>query len=480
VSRTARWICRTLLAVAALSASVALAETTDSLRRLDTLDRRSPRRSRLSKQPNATAPVDIAMGDTLQIICARKEPVFADACGTLPTLSSRVLQHIAPQQSGAQAKVAIEAISLLTRSLTSRLAELRHGASGLSFQEFSLDFHGLNVPMRSLAHAVVPLWGGAGEGNDALPPTPNAGGEGDAAEGGLSGGFFSGSLGSGRRPADETGLLGFGLHDRSVTLGTDRRIGGGFIGAAAGSSSLGADLGDAGGHLGTSSYTLSVYGTRPGLFGGEGAGAAGPGAHYDGAYLDGAFMVARQRYESRRLIDVPGLPAVLRALSSNNANVFALMAGGGIDAHRGGLALDTSLRGTWTAARIGGYSERGADPLDLAVEAQTIHSALATAQVDLTYTWSAGWGVLRPSLSGSLVHELKNAARTVGGHFLSDPGGTPFAVPLDRVDANYGHLDAAVQALFPHGFSAFVHYGRDAHRSDLHFRTIDFGVRKEF
>jgi hypothetical protein len=79
-----------------------------------------------------------------------------------------------------------------------------------------------------------------------------------------------------------------------------------------------------------------------------------------------------------------------------------------------------------------------------------------------------------------MIHEFKSGARLVTARFVHDSGQLSFTIPIDSPDANYGKLGAGLQAEFPHGYSAFVEVTQDVLRSDLHFRTLQFNLRKAF
>src|SRR5438270_1398686 len=73
------------------------------------------------------------IGQVLDGICARNDPMFSSVCAALSKLStsdlSPVLERIAPQESGVQSKVATEVVSAVTSAIEVRLATLRTGRS---------------------------------------------------------------------------------------------------------------------------------------------------------------------------------------------------------------------------------------------------------------------------------------------------------------------------------------------------------------
>jgi outer membrane autotransporter protein len=285
--------------------------------------------------------------------------------------------------------------------------------------------------------------------------------------------FVSGNLGSGERNARD-GQLGFDLESQGLMFGVDRLLGQNIVGASLNLMQLDADLSDTNGSVDTSGWSLSLYGSRGGLF----AGSA-PNAKFDGVHLDGSVTYGRNTYEAERELTIAGL-TLARATSENDANVFALAAGTGLEAHTGRTDFDFSLGGTWSRANIDDLTEEGTGPLILFVQGQDIESLTGTLGLNVRSAFAVPFGTLLPSLRAELLHEFKSDARLVTARFLRDRLGTTFTVPLDRPDANYGRIGAGLQAVFPFGWSASVEATQDVLRSDLKFRNVQFNVLKSF
>ena len=105
---------------------------------------------------------------------------------------------------------------------------------------------------------------------------------------------------------------------------------------------------------------------------------------------------------------------------------------------------------------------------------------MATAGLNVRSAWAVPFGTLLPSFRAEMIHEFKSGARLVTARFVRDTLGTSFTVPIDSPDVNYGKLGAGLQAEFPRGYSALLEVTQDVLRSDLHFRTLQFNVRKAF
>jgi outer membrane autotransporter protein len=421
----------------------------------------------------ATGPVAVPIARVLDQICARNEnDGFAPVCNALSQVGdgqlTSVLEHVAPQQSGAQSKVASEVVSVVAAGVGSRLAALRSGAERFSVNRLSLTIDGRPVPVAALANALLPLTKGMTSAAD----EPEADFNGWSA-------FLSGDLGSGKRIARD-GQLGFDLKTRGLMFGVDRLVRDTVVGVSANVMKLDSTLSDSAGSLDTKGYALTLYASRGDLFAGTAAPAtAGSGMRYDGVHLDGSLTFGRNRYDAEHVVDIPLLPSS-RARSSNDANVFALSGVTGIDAHSGKTDFDLTLGGTWSKAQIDDLTETGSGPLILFVEGHDVESLTATGGFNVRTAWPVPFGILQPSVRAELVHEFKSGARLVTARFLRDRLGTSFTIPLDQPDPTYGKLGAGLQAVFERGFSAHLEYTQDVSRSDLHFRTVQLNISKSF
>jgi len=419
----------------------------------------------------ATGPVAVPIAEVLDGICARNEGIFSNVCSALGRLSddrlTPALESVAPQQSGAQSEVASEVMSVVTSGIGARLSALRSGTQRFSLGQFSLRSNGRDVPVALLAKALFAA---------ASDQQTDAGGVPEEDYNGWSA-YLSGNLGSGeRRP--RPGETGFDLETRGVMAGLDRQFGAAVFGASLNLMQLDAKLDDSTGKLDTTGYALSVYGSRGGLGGNTDPGT-GSGTRYDGVHIDGSITIGRNNYEAEHDVQIGSLD-LPTARSENDANVFALSAGAGVDLHRGRTDFDASLSGTWSRASIDDLTEDGPGPLILFVEGHEIESLVATAGLSVRSAIPVSFGVLLPTFRGEMIHEFMGGARLVTARFARDTQSASFTIPLDRPDANYAKLAAGLQAVFPRGVSAYVEVIQDFLRSDLRYRNIQFNVSKSF
>src|SRR6185436_3116315 len=415
----------------------------------------------------ARGPVAVPIARALDQICARNEEPFNSPCRALSALSDNdltpTLERVAPQQSGAQSKVASEVTSAVATGIGARLAAVRSGVERFSVAGLSLDINGTSVPIGALAKALM--------------PQPKGGGAGDEDDYNGWSAFISGNLGDGERNAQD-GQLGFDLSSRGLMLGVDRQFGESVFGVSLNLMQLDSDLSDDVGTVDTTGYAVSLYGSRGGLFARSAHGRE-DALRVDGVHIDGSISVGRNNYESEHTVAITGLPTA-RATSENDASVFALAAGTGLEAHRGKTDFDLTLSGTWSRASIDDLTEEGDGPLILFVQGHDIESLVATAGFSVRSAWPVSFGTLLPNFRAELIHEFEGGARLVTARFLRDRLGTSFTIPLDQPDANYGKLSAGLQGVFPRGLSLYVEVTQDVLRSDLELRTIQVNLSKSF
>jgi Autotransporter beta-domain/Calx-beta domain/Bacterial Ig-like domain (group 1) len=417
----------------------------------------------------ATGPVAVPIARVLDTICARNEQTFASVCRALVALPDAALtpalERVAPQESGAQSKVASEVISAVTAGIGARLAAVRTGVQRLSVSDLSIDVGGRAIPIAALAKTFLPK------------PMTSAAGSGQQDDYNGWSAFLSGNLGSGHR-ITHPGELGFDLRSRGLMAGVDRQFGENIFGLSLNLMRLDSDLTEGAGSVDVNGYALSLYGSRGGLLT-RGAPAAGAGTHYDGVHVDGSLTAGRNRYRSEHVVDITGLPLSV-AKSNNDANVVALSGVTGIDAHRGRGEFDFSVGGTWSRAHVEDLTEDGSGPLILFVQGHDIDALTGTAALSAKGAWPVAFGTLLPTFRAELVHEFKSAARLVTAHFVRDSLGTSFTIPLDQPDANYGRIAAGLQAVFARGVSLHIEGSQDVSRSDLKFRNVQLTLSKSF
>jgi uncharacterized protein YhjY with autotransporter beta-barrel domain len=412
-----------------------------------------------SFESRAQGPVAVPIGRALDAICARNESEFRSACTILALTPDEFLtpmiENLGPQQSGVQARMESVLASEVTRGIASRLRSVRAGVERFSVNELQVAVNGRTLPIAMLATVF------------AQQTATDAGGSEESDYSGWSA-FLSGNLGNGERKPGNS-VRPFDLESQGVMVGVDRLFGQSIAGASLHVTQMEGNLNEGIGFVDANGYALSLYASRGGLF-------SRTGGRFDGLHLDGSVTVGNHTYDMKR--DLSGTFA--SALGENDARMFAVAAGTGLDLHTGRTDIDVSLGGMWSRSEIDELSEEGVGPFLLFVEGHEVESLTGTLGLNLRSAFAVPFGTLLPSLRGELVHEFESDARLVTARFLRDQLNNSFTVPVDEPDANYGRVGAGLQALFPYGWSLSIEVNQDVLRDDLEFRNLQFNIYKSF
>jgi outer membrane autotransporter protein len=100
--------------------------------------------------------------------------------------------------------------------------------------------------------------------------------------------------------------------------------------------------------------------------------------------------------------------------------------------------------------------------------------------VEVGYTLSTAYGVIKPSIRGEYIHEFLNDNNGVRVQYASDPTGQNFRVIPEDPDRNYGLIGASVTGTMAAGWSAFADFETIVGLSNFDIYTFRAGVRREF
>ncbi|MBK8533711.1 MAG: autotransporter outer membrane beta-barrel domain-containing protein [Candidatus Competibacteraceae bacterium] len=340
-----------------------------------------------------------------------------------------------------------------------RLAELRHGRTGVSLSGLSINQNGQALPAGTLSKTFTRQKGGG------------AGDEPGVDLGGRLGVFVNGSMSRGDK-SRTTQESNFDYDAYDITGGVDYRFTDRFIaGFALGYSSTSSDLGGSGGNLDGSGYTLAGY------------------ANYffsDNVFLDGVLLYGRGSFDMQRNIDY-FIPGVTRerfiASASPDAQQWGASLGGGYD-----LKFDQGIQATlsghlnYLKATLDGYDESGADVFSLRVQDNTLKSLTFSLGGEISRTLSMSWGVLTPRLRADWLHEFEGNSVPISGWLLADPigGSNAFTYQSDKQDPNYFLVGAGASAVFSNGVQSFLFYQATLGKQDYTDHSVTVGIRFEF
>lgn len=386
-------------------------------------------------------------------------------CGQLmqitnPNDARYVMNQLTPRNNPEAANLGKNFSSRQLGNVLSRLAALRHGATGVSLSGLSINQNGQSLSASALAKAFTQQKGGA------------AGDEPGADLGGRLGIFVNGAISRGDK-SRTTQESGFEYDAYDITAGMDYRFTDRFIaGFALGYSSTSSDLNDSGGNLDGSGYTLAGYANY--FFG-------------DNLFLDGVVQYGRGSFDMKRNIDyiIPGITEeFFIASASPDARQWGASIGGGYDFKLDQEGLQATLSGhlNYLKATLDSYDENGAEAFNLHVQENTLKSLTFSLSGEISRTFSMSWGILTPRLRIDWLHEFEDNSVPIGGWLLADPiGGTnAFTYQSDKQDSNYFLLGVGASAVFSSGVQAFLFYQATLSKEDYTDNQITAGLRFEF
>jgi outer membrane autotransporter protein len=172
------------------------------------------------------------------------------------------------------------------------------------------------------------------------------------------------------------------------------------------------------------------------------------------AYVEGVLSYARQSYDSHRNVVVADIERTAR--SDHDANVFGAQLGGGYGFDLSGFGLRPFASLSYVLLDEEGFSETGADSVNLAVDDRTTHSLVSELGVRLARAFRPEIGTFVPYLSAAWKHDYDIDDRKIRSGFDGAPG-TAFSVEGQDIDRN-GALVGAGLIFFREHWTASVEY----------------------
>lgn len=176
----------------------------------------------------------------------------------------------------------------------------------------------------------------------------------------------------------------------------------------------------------------------------------------------------------------PGFVVNRTATSDPSGQQYSFGVGGGYDIALGPVTLTPLLRTEFIGLHVDGYTERGADGLNLKVAPQKAHSFVTGLGAQLSYAISLPFGVVVPQVRAEWRHEYLNGSRGIRAQFAADPFGLSFAIPTDEPDRDYVAFAAGIASAFRGGWQAFLNYETLLALRNISYNQVTAGVRFEF
>ncbi|MEW8037686.1 MAG: autotransporter domain-containing protein [Candidatus Thiodiazotropha sp.] len=373
------------------------------------------------------------------------------------------LQQVLPESATKANATSRQGGETQIGNLGRRIAALRNGARGLSFNGLDLRIDDQTLPIELIADAyreTVRRGGGASADNQLLASRLGV--------------FVTGDITTGER--DETDLeSGLDFDTVGITIGADYRITNQFIlGGAVGFVDTEAELENDAGDLDTQGVSLSLFGT-----------------YYSpqNYFVDFSATVGSNDFEQKRRIvyTLDGLADVSQQLKADyDGDMLSLFVGSGYDFNRGPWSFGPRADLEYIKSDVDGFTEEISDPTadggGWATRVGETDQRWLTLNLGgkVSYTHSADWGVLIPYARLDWLHEFEDDSQVITAHFIEDPAGMGIEIQTDDPDRDYLRLRFGTSAQFQNGVVGFIDYGTILAHSEWSSHTISAGLRMEF
>ncbi|MDO6460441.1 autotransporter outer membrane beta-barrel domain-containing protein [Granulosicoccaceae sp. 1_MG-2023] len=343
------------------------------------------------------------------------------------------LQNVAGEETVATGSLATEASGSQTANVSKRLSALlsRNG----SFRLSAVNLFGSYALYRP----------------DTAEARGGAGGDEDTLMASRWGVFVHGDIGTGEKDASAA-EDGFSYDTRGMTLGADYRFGNGMVaGLAAGLSSTSSDFDEtdtvSGGDMDADVASFSLYALA----------YAGP------VFFDGIVTLGQGRFDLTRSIVIASESdqaendgADREARSDTDSTQTAVSLGVGSEYNFGAVSLAPYLRAQYLDVEVDGFTETGAQGLNLRVSDQSIESVTSSLGVRLSRVSNTGFGVLVPQARLEWVHEYSDDVREVETVYANDPRENVLLTVTDEPDRDYFSLGLGASAVLRNGIQMFA------------------------
>jgi autotransporter-associated beta strand protein len=185
-------------------------------------------------------------------------------------------------------------------------------------------------------------------------------------------------------------------------------------------------------------------------------GLYGSYTHEDGYYADAIVSGGYTGFQTRRSIEFGSIDRTARA--NPNSGQFSAALNLGKDFEVGKFTLGPIIGAQYTYAGIGGFTETGADSLDLALGQQNANSLRTNLGARLAYNWEVATNItLIPEVRGFWMHEFLNEPRNISSA-LEGGSGPSFDYETSAPYSNSVFGGAGISAKVGDRWSASVFY----------------------
>jgi len=361
----------------------------------------------------------------------------------LPTYGQTVsaLDQLTPKGSDAQFGMGINSASFQSGNLSDRLSDLRHGIRGMSLN--GLYFKNGNGTPIMLASTNPDLTG-------MLPSEVNE----------KWGFFVKGNAAYGNQK-DTPDRTGYDFTDTGITMGSDYRFNGNFIGGLMlGLNTSRANVDNTGSKVKMDGCTMGAYGTY----------------YKKNFYLDGSMSYGFADYDNARRIVFPGLDRT--ATASPKGNQFNAYGGTGYDFRKNNWIITPNVSLQYVRLGIDSYTERGAGAVSLNVDRQNIESLQGNIGTRLSYILKTETAVIIPGIRASYGYEFLRDSQNITSRLAQ--GSSPFSIETMSPDRNFFSIGAGITAFTVRNMSVYINYDAQIGESRYAAHNLSAGLKVGF
>jgi outer membrane lipase/esterase len=389
---------------------------------------------------------------------------FFENSDTSPQALTNAYNAIVGQQINALGPETKKFSSLQQDDITSRLSELRHGASdGVSLS--GMDLRGDDSQLLAANGPAAEQYAAA-----------------SAASGGNSSSFLDGRLGvyvNGKlqdgSKAHSKNSFAFDIKDDEVTAGADYRITNWLLaGAAFAHGNNHSVFDDDLGRLDSSSNGVNLYAS----------------VYHSTYYLDVLAGYADTDLHTDRNLNfvdtVSSTDIAQQALGATHLHELWAGLDVGDSLYWGHFFIDPQGSINFHEIRLDGFTESMSQPdapgsgLALSYGSGVVPSLQGRLDLRLGYTLNTPWGVFQPQIHGSYIREFRDRADTFTAQFAAVGAlgaGEPALIHTDTPETHYFANGGGFTTQLAHGFSAFLDYEQLKTLKTIKSHEFALGVR---
>ncbi|MCK9197668.1 MAG: autotransporter outer membrane beta-barrel domain-containing protein, partial [Syntrophales bacterium] len=254
---------------------------------------------------------------------------------------------------------------------------------------------------------------------------------------------------------------GYDFKNGGLTLGTDYRFSERFVGGVLfGMNAAKSWINDAGSTVKLDGYTLGIYGTY----------------FREAFYIDGQAGYGWNSFDNSRRIVFSGIDRTATAKpSGGQATAYG---GTGYDFKFGPWTIGPALTFQYLSMGVNGYTEAGADSLNLQVDRQTTESYQGSAGFKGAWNWTKDKLKIAPRAWAFYRHEFGNVNPATIASLAQ--GSSAFTIESVASEQNFFNVGTGINVHWTDGVLAYLNYEAQLGQSNYTAQSVTLGLRLQF